>query len=147
MKFERLIMPLLFICFFTPSIHYANDNDLDVTAWSQQTLLATLSINYNETDTDFADLRKRYTLNAWSALHNFFSQQITEVKKKQLTIHPYPLTKPSITEQGVFSGIYYWRVNQSFMIPELHSQLDFSVIIIKGNNPPFMVQSVNIVRH
>lgn len=108
--------------------------------------MATLSINYTETPADFDGLRKRYTVNAWLAMQNFFSEEIAEVKNKHLAIHPSPLTPPVIVEEGVTSGIYYWRVNQSFIIPEMNSKLDFSLIVIKANNPPFIIQSINVVR-
>lgn len=146
MKYKRLFL-LIFIYFFIPSTHYGNNNELDVKAWTQETLMATLAINYTETPADFDSLRKRYTVNAWLALHDFFSAEIDEVKQKHLTIHPSPLTPPIIVEEGVTSGIYYWRVNQSVMIPEMNSRLDFSLIVIKATNPPFIIQSVNVIKH
>ncbi|ASQ47157.1 DotI/IcmL/TraM family protein [Legionella clemsonensis] len=146
MRYERLIL-LIFIYFFIPSTHYGNDIDYDVKSWTQETLMATLSINYTETPADFANLQRRYTVNAWSALHNFFNKEINEIREKHFTTHPSPLTPPIIVEKGVTSGIAYWRVNQSFMISEMNSRLDFSLIVIRANNPPFIIQSVNVVRH
>lgn len=146
MKYKRLFF-LIFIYFFIPSTHYADNNDLDVKAWTQETLMATLAINYTETSADFDNLRKRYTVNAWLALHDFFSAEIDTIRQKHLTIHPSPLTPPTIVEEGVTSGIYYWRINQSVMIPEMNSTLDFSLIVIKATNPPFIIQSVNVIRH
>ncbi|WED42564.1 hypothetical protein [Legionella cardiaca] len=147
MKHDRLLPFILFICFFLPSTHYADDKELNVLSWTQETLLSTLAISYKTTPNDFALMRKRYTLNAWGALETFFSDKITDVKNKKLVLHPQPFTQPILIEQGVTSGIQYWRVNQIFIIPELNSTLNIVVLVIKGNDPPYLIQSLSMIRN
>ncbi|KTC77865.1 DotI/IcmL/TraM family protein [Legionella brunensis] len=146
MNHTRLLPFIFLISIVLPSAPYADSSHLDVTTWTEETLLSTLSVDYSKTASDFGPIQHRYSMNAWITLRNFFSEQIITIKEQQLTLHPQPLTQPTIVGEGIFSGIQYWRVNQSFSIPELNSILNFSLLVIKGNNPPFMIQSLSLKR-
>lgn len=148
MKKDHVLCLILLICFLIPTPHYADDNDNLVIPWTAETLMSTLSLDYAKIGKGVPPpIQSRYSMNAWLALRNFFSQEIENVKNQQLVLHPQPLSKPIIVEKGITSGIHYWRVNQAFYIPELNSTLNFSIIVIKATNPPFMVQSLSMTRN
>lgn len=128
-----------------PTTNYADDTE--VTTWTEQVLLSTLSVNYTMTASDFALIRPDYSANSWGALRDFLGEAVDRIRSEKLTLHPQPLNRATIVESGVFSGIKYWRVNQSYAIPELNVSIDFSLIVIKASNPPFLIQSVNMLKH
>ncbi|MDI9818747.1 MULTISPECIES: DotI/IcmL/TraM family protein [unclassified Legionella] len=145
MKLTQLLRIILITILVTPHVSHADNTE--VTAWTQQVLLATLSAKYDRTANDLLSIRRNYTNNAWEALSGFFSSEIQEIRNRKLTLNPYPLTPATISDEGVFSGIKYWRINQSFALHELNMTLGFSVIVIKANNPPYLIQSINIVKN
>lgn len=145
MKNNRLQSILLIVLLAFPALNYADDND--VTAWTQQVLLSTLSINYTVTPDDFAALRENYMPTAWEALQDFVGDEVNVVRTKKLTLHPVALGPATIVNTGFSFNIHYWRVNQSIAIPELNMTIDFSVIVIKANNPPFLIQNMTMIKH
>ncbi|WP_040915939.1 hypothetical protein [Legionella tunisiensis] len=145
MKNNRFLRLIFIILLAFPSLNYADNND--VAAWTQQVLLSTLSIDYTVTPDDFAVLRQNYMPTAWTALQEFVGDQVNVIRAEKLTLHPVALGPATVVNSGLAFNIHYWRVNQSIAIPELNMTIDFSVIVIKANSPPFLIQDMTMIRH
>lgn len=145
MKNNRFLRMIFIVLLLFPSLNYADDND--VAAWTQQVLLSTLSIDYTVTPENFAVLRENYMPTAWEALQDFVGDQVNVIRTEKLTLHPVALGPATVVRSGFSFDIHYWRVNQSIAIPELNMTIDFSVIVIKANNPPFLIQNMTMIKH
>ena len=140
-----LFLSVLFAFSFTL---YAQNN-AEVCQWTKQTLLNTLSIDYTYQKGDDDQIRKSYTDNAWDAISGFLGGYVDTVKEQHLTTHPIFIQEPSVVASGVDSGIYYWRVNEEVLIPELHLIIAFSMLVIKTNSSTsggYVIQSLNMVK-
>lgn len=141
----------LALLFFASIIQADDTDDIDkVCSWTQQTLIDTFSVNYTQTENDFAQVRTHYTLNAWGAISEFLSSYMDIIHKQQLTIHPVILVEPNVVNSGIASGIQYLRVNQTISLPEINTVLELSVVVLKtsvNSKSPYIIQSVNFVKH
>lgn len=144
-KNHRFLRILLIVLLIFPSLNYADDND--VAAWTRQVLISTLSIDYTVTPENFAILQENYMPTAWEALEDFVGDQVNVIRAEKLTLHPVALGPATVVRSGFSFGIHYWRVNQSIAIPELNMTIDFSVIVIKANNPPYLIQNMTMSKH
>lgn len=144
-KNHRFLSILLMVLLFFPSLDYADDND--VATWTRQVLISTLSIDYTVTPENFAILQENYMPTAWEALQDFVGDQVNVIRAEKLTLHPVAIGPATVVRSGVSFDIHYWRVNQSIAIPELNMTIDFSVIVIKANNPPFLIQNMTMIKH
>lgn len=140
-RFWLVIAALL----FTPVSHA--DEDAAVAAWTQQVLMDTLSVDYQTIGTDLKGVKNNYTLDAWEGLGSFLGSYVPMIKNNQLVLHPQALGNAQVVNEGDYSGIQFWRVNQSITIPELNVRIDFSVIVIKATNPPYVIQSLNMTKN
>lgn len=130
-----------------PCFSYADTDDSDVTTWTQDILLNTLSVDYSTYENTFQTYQVNYTQNARDALRGFLGNYLPVIQQNQLTLHPLALNTPQVVNEGYFSGIHFWRINQAIALPELNSQISFSVVVIKANgNPPYIIQSVSMVK-
>ncbi len=148
MRAPRILMLLTVFCLFLPLTGYADDEQ-EVTDWVQKALLSTLSIDYRQTDAEIAKSHKYYLDNAWKALGSFLGDKKAMVRTQKLELHPFPASPAVVTDTGYVSGIHYWRVNQKIMIPELGTQIDFSVVVLETrptNGSRFIIQSISMVK-
>lgn len=138
---------VLILSFFASFLIYAAD-DKYVANWAQQLLIDSLSASYLNTPSEIEAIQKNYSMAAWEPMSDFFEneQQIMELNK--LILHPEPLTTPTVSEVEDCMFSRCWRVNQSFNVPELHMNIDFSLFIIKSlSGSPLLVQSVGMKVH
>ncbi len=145
-NFLRLL-PLiaLFICSF---VYATKDNY--VSEWVQNTLMETLSVSYSDKPKDSVTTQKKYSHAAWEPMNDFFDKEIKIIKEQQLVTHPKPLTEPTIERIQHCISVDCWKVDQSYNIPELHMDIDFSVRVIKASpasDSPFLIQSLNMKVH
>lgn len=137
------------VLFISPFTLYAQ-NDAEVCQWVNQTLLRTFSLDYTyDPSNEDIEVRNSYTMNAWNALTDFLGNYIPVIQEKRLTLHPVFITEPFIAEQGVYSGIHYWRTNEVISIPELNLIIAFSLIVLETNpssNGHYLIQSIDMVK-
>lgn len=130
-----------------PCFSSADAQDDEVAAWTQTVLINTLSLDYDSYEADIEANRINYTQNARDALRGFLGNYLSVIEENQLSLHPQALGNAQIINEGYFSGIHFWRVNQAIAIPELNIQIFFSIVVVKVNgNPPYLVQSVSMVK-
>lgn len=136
---------ILLISLAFPISNYANNTQ--VTTWTQDVLLNTLSLNYTDISTHFDKVKVNYTPTAWETLGSFLGDQVSVIRNNRLTLNPVPMGKAQIVTDGDYSGIHFWRINQSFDIPELNASVSFSVIVIKASTPPYLIQSLSMTKY
>ncbi|QRN04776.1 hypothetical protein GH742_13420 [Legionella sp. MW5194] len=147
MKSSLLRNFFLLFLFSLPVFSYADAQDDEVAAWAQTTLLNTLTVNYDSYEEDIASNRINYTQNARDALRGFLGNYLSVIEENQLSLHPQALGNAQIINEGYFSGIHFWRINQAIAIPELSIQIAFSIVVVKVNgDPPYLVQSVSMIK-
>lgn len=140
----RFILLLSFFASFL--IHAAKDSY--VTDWAQQLLIDTLSASYLNTPAEIETVRNNYSRAAWDPMSNFFENELQFIQLYKLTLHPKPINEPTILEIENCASARCWRVNQTFNIPELHMNIDFSLLIINtSSGTPLLVQSVDMKVH
>ena len=140
-------MVLLSLCI---SFFAHASGDSYVTDWTQKTLIETLSASYFDTPQDVALVRKKYSQAAWEPMSDFFNKELKMIDEQKLIIHPKPLTEPTISKLAECISDQCWRVNQSFNIPELHMNIDFSLLVVSASpseDSPFLIQSVDMNVH
>lgn len=142
----RISLLLTLICLLN-QVSYANNTP--VSSWVDKVLISTLSLNYTSAPSVFKAKHAYYMANAWGALNSFLSEYILAVKNQQLILTPQRILGPTVTEDGDFSGIHFWRVNESIAISQLNVSIDFSVVVLETTNPqhPFMIQSINMIKN
>ncbi|KTD62542.1 DotI/IcmL/TraM family protein [Legionella spiritensis] len=144
MKTKNSCLLMLLYALLAPASSYADNTQ--VANWTQQVLVTTLSINYQEIQKELNANRVYYSNDAWEALGMFLGDGLGIVKNNHLVLHPKVLSNAQVVEQGFFSGMEYWRVNLSIAIPELGGRVDFSVLVLKASDPPYMIQSLNMMK-
>jgi len=135
---------VMLLCLFFPLTHYADNTQ--VAQWTQNVLLNTLSINYTDLPTHFAKVKVNYVPTAWEALSSFLGDQVAVIQNDQLVLHPVAVGNAQVVNEGDYSGIHFWRVNQTIDIPELSGTISFSVIVIKATTPAYLIQSLNMTK-
>ena len=146
MKFflRAILVTLLLFSSFTHA-----DPNPDVGRWVRQTLSDTLSINFEQKQDDLMSIRNNYSYDAWNALTGFLSNYINITHSQQLTVRPFFKGNPTIVKQGMSSGIHFWRVNDTVVLPELKVELSFSFIVLLkdiNDGSPYVIQSMNIIK-
>lgn len=126
-------------------LYAANSSNEDVLSWTEKTLLKTFTVDYNNLTEQSKQSKKNYTAEAWQALDSFLGSKVPTIQNNQLSLHPKPLGKGQITNSGILFDTNYWNIHQLFLIPELHTTLNCSVIIVKKENASYLIQSVNIL--
>lgn len=142
MKRKQTTCLLLFFMLLFSDLNYANDSR--VLVWARQTLLSTLTIDYTNMKDKFNKSKSNYMPEAWGALKNFLGDKTALIQNDELSLHPKALDAGSIIDAGTISNVTYWRINQAISIPELTARLNFSLVVIKNTNPPFLIQSLNV---
>ncbi|MCL9685303.1 hypothetical protein [Legionella maioricensis] len=140
---------MVLIAFFVSSLAHAF-SDSYVTDWAQKTLIETLTVSYLTTPEETEATQKKYSLAAWEPMSAFFNKELIVIDQQKLSTHPKPLTEPTITKLTKCISDQCWRVNQSFNIPELHMNIDFSLLLVTaspGGYSPFLIQSVDMNVH
>lgn len=144
---SRHLIPYLIMLASLFSANLSHADDAQVAAWTQQVLMETLSVDYQTIGTEVKDIKSNYSLDAWEGLNSFLGSYVPVIKNNQLVLHPQALTNAQVVNEGDYSGIQFWRVNQSIALPELSVRIDFSVIVIKATNPPYVIQSLNMIKN
>ncbi len=145
----RIKLAILIVFVFS----YAHADDMTTIGdWAQHILMETLSASYKDTPAEIKAVRKNYLPGAWGPMHQFLLNRRVEINEKKLTLHPQPLTSPTVVPNNDCGLSQCWRVNQSFNIPELSLTMHFSLQIvpaslIKGSTSLFLIQSLSIVMH
>jgi hypothetical protein len=137
------------ISFFTASLIYAS-RDNYVTDWAQKTLMDTLAASYLDTPEEVEVVQKKYSPAAWGPMSDFFHKELKIIQDQKLTLHPIPLTQATITRSENCISVHCWRVSQLYKIPELHMNIDFSLLIVSASpsgDSPFLIQSVDMKVH
>ncbi|KGP63001.1 hypothetical protein EP47_12790, partial [Legionella norrlandica] len=122
---------ILIMLHFSPILHA--DENPRVIQWAQQTLINTLSVDYNTKPDDFANISKHYSYNAWQGITQFLGGYMKTIKENQLDLHPVLQGDAQISSTGIFSGISYWVIEQSVAIKELDITLSFTLTILARN--------------
>lgn len=146
MKLSIKNVPLIFALLLFPPILQADSNPR-VIQWAQQTLMNTLSVSYTTKPSDFNNVRKNYSLNAWTGITEFLGGNMNDIRAKQLTLHPILQSDTQILSAGLYSGMSYWIIRQSVNIEELNTQLTFTLTILgrtATSGSPYIVQSLSI---
>lgn len=141
----RKALLLFSLLLISPFIHA--DEDQDILNWSEQTLISTLTVSYNQKVHNWADIKKNYSYNAWSGITEFLGSSMETIRKKRLVLHPVLESEPQLLHSGVNSGIQFWRVKVVISVPELNSTLDFTLVVIASNpdsETPYIIHSINI---
>lgn len=143
----RIIRFILLFSFFASFlIHAAKDSY--VTDWAQQLLIDTLSASYLDTPADIESVQKNYSSAAWDPMIDFFDNERQTIQLYKLTLHPVPLNEPVLSEMDNCGSARCWRVNQTYNLPELHLNIDFSLFIVNSaNGTPLLVQSLDMKVH
>lgn len=148
---KTLRLCILLASFWVSSFAQAQDDK--VTAWVQNTLLATLSVSYEDNQPLFDKIKLNYTYDAWNSLKEFLGNYMTVIKNQKLTLHPALNGPATLIESGTvkdshfFSGIRFWKVNQSIHIPELKLGIDFSVLVIATSSGNYLMASLDMLIH
>ncbi|MDP3267491.1 MAG: hypothetical protein Q8M40_00445 [Legionella sp.] len=145
MKFYMRQSIFLLLLIFSSLIH--SNEHKTVTLWVQGALLNTLSLSYKDKPLQESPNRINYTFNAWNAITGFLGGYMKTVRARELTLSPQPVNKPTVVNSGVVSGIQFWRVNQSILLPELTLQVDFSLVVLARDpttGGPYIIQSMDI---
>lgn len=140
---------VVLISFFISFLAHASSNNY-VTDWAQKTLIQTLTVSYLDTPADVEAIQKKYSHAAWEPMSAFFNKETNMIDQQKLSTHPKPLTEPKITKLTDCISDQCWRVNQSFNIPELHMNIDFSLLVVSASpsgDSPFLIQSVDMNVH
>lgn len=140
---------ILTLMLFYPFIHADEYDALD--QWVQQTLTNTLTVNYTQQDSDFTEIRTNYTADAWNGIESFLSGYVNDVRQNQLAIHPVMQGDPVIIATGIYSGMHYWKINQTAFLPEVNTRIAVSLVVLSrnvtsSNQVPFIIQSVDMQR-
>ena len=127
-------------------------DDREVIAWVENVIVKTFSFSSETTPEDNAEVRKNYTNNAWFGITGFFDNYMQIVKEQRLTLHPVINGQTSILEEGgvdknILPGVEYWRFNIGLLIPELHLNIDFSIVVINAPTNKYLIQSLDMKLH
>jgi hypothetical protein len=145
-KVYRLQWILLLSLFLSP-LAYASEAYPDVAMWTQNTMLKTLSADYLNNPKALEKIKKCYYPAAWATLTSFFYQRLQELRAKNIVLHPYPLTPPTIVSAGNCARFKCWRIEQTYRVPELQKDGAFSILVIDGKDfsadSPFLIESLN----
>lgn len=121
-----------------------------VAPWVQETLLKTLTFQYNQHQSHFDSVRQNYSYNAWDALGEFLNGYYNMVIEHHLSLHPIAVSPATVVNSGTiqksnfFKGIRYWRVNQIIAIPELDNHIAFSVVVIAKAPNSYLIVSLDM---
>ncbi|CDZ79320.1 hypothetical protein BN59_03638 [Legionella massiliensis] len=148
--FKLLVLRLMIILSLSASpLAYAFTNN-EVADWAQKVLMNTLSVSYLTTVKEDKEAAKYFSHAAWVPMYDFFLNESNIMKAYKLTIHPRPLTTPTLVEERCFESPC-WRVDQNYDVPELHLNIAFSLLITSKatyGEAPLIVQSLNMkVQH
>lgn len=125
---------------------YSMPSDDDVAQWTGGILLETISVNYNglEEHSKLHTIGKYYSGQAKTGLRTFFSTLIPFIIRNKISTVPEPINPPKIIHKGEFNGTPYWQVTQSFRLPEVNKKIWFSVVVIKTESPPLLIESISV---
>ncbi|MGC1182434.1 hypothetical protein [Legionella sp.] len=143
MKFSHLAAILI----FSSVLHAANPQE--VTEWTKNTLMTTLSVDFNYNSMDVTKYRQGFTPYAWNALSGFLGVYLQQIHAQQLILHPKFLKTPTIVDSGIASGIQFWRVNEEIVLPEIKVKIAFSLIVIATNptaNGSYIIQNMSMIK-
>ena len=135
---------MLFFILLFPGLNYAGD--AKVLDWTTQTFLTTLTLDYKNMTDQLNQSKPYYTPSAWAALKSFLGDKAADIQNEQLTLHPKALGSANIVDSGTIADVTYWRINQTISIPELNISMNVTLVVIKAKNPPFLIQSVNMIK-
>ncbi|AHE66025.1 hypothetical protein [Legionella oakridgensis] len=148
---RRLTLSLSFILSLFISINtHAADDDNKVIQWTQNTLVTTLSVSYQENPDYYQFIQSCYTYNARTALHDFLGGKMDIIKSRQLTLHPQLKGPAKILESGVinnsnfFDGVQWWRITQVIWIPELNRTVEFAVTVLETTQKTYLIQALDM---
>ncbi|KTD16787.1 DotI/IcmL/TraM family protein [Legionella jordanis] len=116
--------------------------------WTEQTLETTITAGYHDDVSEAANVRKRFKHAAWEPMAAFLQNKLAMNKDKQaIMFHPQPLGPPVILSEEECGEASCWRVRQSYLIPEIRNQVDFSALVATADpshGSPFVIQSLSI---
>ncbi|MCL9683250.1 hypothetical protein [Legionella maioricensis] len=146
MKFflRAVVVTLLFFS----SVLHANPTP-DVGEWVKQTLSDTFLISFEEKQDNLVPIRNNYTYDSWSALVGFLGDYMETTRNQKLVVHPLFKEDPIVVGQGISSGIQFWRVNQTVVLPEFKVELFFSILVLlrsANSEDPYVIQSMDIIK-
>lgn len=147
-------LPLILAFLLPLPANAASTEDESVALWTQNALLATLTLNYMDEKKHFATVRPYYTFNAWSAMHSFLQRYMNQVRTQKLVLKPMPVGQPIVMRSGIvkkshfFTGLPYWEIKQTVALPQLNATIDFAVIVIVVlTQDKYLIQSLNMEIH
>ena len=117
----------------------------EVALWTEQVLSKTLQLNINSTQNDINQIKLYYSPNAWDNLNSFFQHYTINLFNHNEKI--IALNKAQVTDEGNYSSVHYWRINQQLAIIDLHLRIDLSAIIFKNKNPIYLIHSISILQN
>ena len=83
-------------------------------------------------------------------MHQFLLNKRVEINERKLVLHPKALTYPKVIQSTNCGVSPCWEVIQAYYIPELSTNIYFSLqvttgTIVKDSTSPYMIRSVSIV--
>ena len=144
---RRALTSLVFFNLLLFSLLSHAEDNTEVKAWVKRVLTETLSVSYNTQKSDFTEISKNYTFNAWNAMTDFLGGYMKNIRAKQLTVNPVFDGDPRVVKSGIYSGIHYWRVNQNVSFQEFNLYLSFSLIVLArdpSTGASYIIQSMDI---
>lgn len=147
MLFKLALHCALLFTLLSSTASYSSNNQLGdtaVTQWTEHVLMESLTASYQDTQADIEQVQKYYSHAAWEPMNLFFDKELQAIETHKLTVHPKPINKPTVTQENNCQFKSCWRVNQSYNLPELHLNIDFSLLIIRSNTTQYLIQSLNM---
>lgn len=139
-----LFLSIIFSC------HVTAAKNQSVTDWAKKVLKETLAATWQDTPEQMSAVNIYYMPSAWIPMQAFFMDKVAIIKAKKLTMHPQLKNPPKIVFTGSCGLSQCWRVNLSYILPQLNQETDFSLLIMStnpGSDSPFIIQSLDISLH
>lgn len=146
---KTFFLLLLFLSIIFSS-HLTAANPQELADWAKKVLKETLAATWQDTPEKTEAVSKYYMPSAFIPMQEFFMDKVAIIKAKQLTMHPQLKSEPTIVFSGSCGLSKCWRVNLSYILPQLNQETDFSLLIMStnpGSDSPFIIQSLNITLH
>ena len=140
-----LIMLLIILSLATTPLH-ATPSDAEVAQWTGDVLLKTLTVNYKqlENHTKLGTVGMYYSGQAKTGIKTFFASMIPIIIEHKMDTTPIANGPPKITQKGMFNGVPYWQVTQSYNFPRIKKNVWFSVMVIENQTPMLLIENLNI---
>jgi hypothetical protein len=139
-----LLFPLNRLYAYTPQ---------QVSEWTEQTLMTTLTAGYHEKISEAANVYRHYQHKAWRSMAIFFNRYLgnsleNHLRGQQIILQPEPILPAEIMEPEECGEASCWRVHQAFIVPQINRKLEFTAVVATANpahSSPLIIHSLDII--